>query len=412
MSVPFRTSHCVVLLAVLVFPSMAVAAPVTITVAFWGAQSEYTDIWVPIKNDFEDAHADIRVELMHVPGGFQEKMISMALGGQTVDVWMSNADTALTYYTAGLTNDLNPFIDRDPSFRADRFFPAALTAYARGGVQYGLSSHFQVTSIWHNKELFDYAGLSYPTDNSTWARFRDDAKKLTQDRNSDGRTDQWGLAMSLGAEFVTPWVFSAGGNWVDDADNPTRSAAGEPATVRGLQFVQELIAQDAVVEPSYSATPFYEGRVGMYAYYAVAQRMTSYATFSYNVARLPAGPAGAINAVVPGGVVMGKGKHPQESWEFMKFMCQEGAFSYNSVPAYLPMARTNRWPFAPVPADYNRAAFVDGALSALPQTIKSTRVADILKAINDVVVPALRGQESLSTAVARVDPRINAILND
>jgi multiple sugar transport system substrate-binding protein len=368
---------------------------------------------VPIKSDFEAAHSDIQIDLMHVPSSMQEKMISMALGGQIVDVWMSNADTALTYYTAGMTNDLKPFIEKDRTFNADRFFPAALTAYARGGVQYGLSSHFQVTSTWYNKELFDHAGLSHPADNSTWARFRDDAKKLTQDRNNDGRTDQWGVVIPLGAESLSPWIFSAGGNWVDNAANPTRSAVSDLATMKGLQFIQELVTRDAVVEPGYgNATPFFEGRVAMYSYYAVAQRMASYATFDYNVARLPAGPAGAINAVVPGGLVMGKTKHPQESWEFMKFFCQKGAFSYNTVPAYLPMARSNRWPFVPVPNDYNRAAFVEGALSAHPQTIKSTKVAEILRAINQVVVPALRGQESLSTAVARVDPRINAILND
>ncbi|NLN18090.1 MAG: hypothetical protein GX162_02270 [Firmicutes bacterium] len=217
--------------------------------------------------------------------------------------------------------------------------------------------------------------------------------------------------MPHNAETMTPWVFSAGGDWVDDSDHPTRSAVSEPATLKGLQFLYELLTQDGVVDPGYgNATPFYEGRVGMYSYYAVAQRMASFAIFDYNVARLPAGPAGAINAMVPGGLVMGRSKHKEEAWKSMKFFCQKGVFSYNTVPSYLPMARSTRWPFVSVPADYNRAAFVEGALSARPQTIKHPRVADILKAISDVIVPAVRGREALSSAAARADALINAIL--
>ncbi|MGI6083220.1 MAG: ABC transporter substrate-binding protein [Limnochordia bacterium] len=402
---------CLILLIALVHGSAAADTEVTLTVAFWGAQSEYNDIWVPVKNEFEASHSGIGIELMHVAGSMQEKMISMALGGQIVDVWMSNADTALTYYTAGITRPLNSLMENDATFNRDRFFPAALEAYARDGIQYGLSSHFQVTSVWYNKELFDRAGLLYPKDDWTWEQFRADAKKLTQDHNNDGLMDQWGLALPHAAETMTPWVFSAGGDWVDDSDHPTRSAVSEPATLKGLQFIYELLTQDAVVEPGNGlATPFYEGKVGMYSYYAVAQRMASFATFDYNVARLPAGPAGAINSLVPGGLVMGKTNHEEEAWQFMKFFCQKGAFSYNTVPAYLPMARTNRWPFVPVPSDYNRAAFVEGALSARPQTIKHARVADILRTVNEVIVPAVRGGEALGSAVARADSLINAIL--
>ncbi|NLN18497.1 MAG: extracellular solute-binding protein [Firmicutes bacterium] len=183
-----KMSLCLVLLAVLVHGSAAEEGGVSLTIAFWGEQSEYTDIWVPVKDEFEASHFGVRIELMHVTSGnMPEKMISMALGGQIVDVWMSNADTALTYYTAGITTALNSFMDNDPTFNRDRFFPAALEAYARGGIQYGLSSHFQVTSIWYNKELFDKTGLHYPKDDWSWEQFRDYAKKLTQDYDNDGR---------------------------------------------------------------------------------------------------------------------------------------------------------------------------------------------------------------------------------
>lgn len=388
------------------------AAPVKLTVAFWGAASEYTDIWVPIKTDFEKVHPGIELELMHVPTGIQDKMISMAIGGQPADVWMSNADTAIAYAQAGIIHDLRPFMQADRSFQAGNFFPAALDAYALEGLQAGIPSHFQVTSVWYNKDLFDTAGLGYPKANWTWSDFAAIAKRLTRDANSDGQPEQWGLVMPFSGEFLLPWLYSAGGGVVDDSSRPTRAAIGDPPSIQALSFLRRLAAEDRVIEPGFgNANPFYEGRVGMYPYYAIAQRMASFAKFPYNVARLPAGPAGAINAVVPGGFVMGRGKHTAEAWALIKFIAQKGAFSYNTVPAYLPIARSNTWPFVEVPEDYDRAAFVEGALSARTHAIKTPKVAEIYSALSSLQ-PALKGEESIGTAAANVARQIDALLKE
>ncbi|HEX6971567.1 MAG TPA: extracellular solute-binding protein [Limnochordia bacterium] len=390
----------------------AAAAPITITVAFWGAESEYDDIWIPIRTAFEAAHPEISLELMHVTESFQDKMISMALAGQPADVWMSNADTALSYSLAGLTENLRPFMAKDPTFEADQFFPAALDAYALGDVQFGLPSHFQTTAIWYNADLFAEAGLPQPPDTWRWADFETSAERLTRDLNGDGETEQWGLVMPFSGEFLLPWLYSAGGGVVDDNDRPARAAIGDPPSLTALGFLQRLAAEERVIEPRFgNADPFYAGSVGMYSYYAVAQRMAAYAQFPYNVARLPAGPAGSINAVVPGGFVMGKGDHQAAAWELMKFIAQRGAFSYNTVPAYLPLARTDDWPFVPVPPNYNRAAFVASAMSARPHMIKTPVVADIYRAVNELR-PALTGNAAIGPAAAQVARRIDAVLRE
>ncbi len=388
------------------------ATPITLTVAFWGAEAEYNDIWVPLKQQFEQAFPHIKLELMHITGSYQDKIVTMALGGQPADVWMSNADTALESYLAGISHDLRPFIEKDRSFQLNNFFPAAVAAYNWRGVQFGFPSHFQVVSVWYNKELFGKAGLLYPRDDGSWAQLEADARKLTRDLSGDGQPDQWGLVLPLSGEFLLPWIYSAGGSVVDDLDRPTRSTLAEPAAVQGLQFVGRLITEAKVVEPGYgNAQPFYDGRVAMYPYYAVAQRMAAYAKFPYNVARFPAGPAGSVPALVPGGFVMGKGRHPQEAWELIKFIAQRGAFSYNTVPAYLPLARTDKWPFVKVPDDYNRAAFVQGALSARPHMIKSAKVAEIYRLVGQLR-PALLGEEPVGTAATKIARQIDALLKE
>ena len=46
------------------------------------------------------------------------------------------------------------------------------------------------TVLYFNKDMFDAAGIAYPTDDWTWEEFREAAKKLTIDKNGDGTPDQ------------------------------------------------------------------------------------------------------------------------------------------------------------------------------------------------------------------------------
>lgn len=334
----------------------------------------------------------------------------MGLAGEAPDLWLSNPDTAIQYWVAGLTTDLNRFIETDPNFSLDDFFPAALNAYSLRGVQTGFPTHFQVTGIWYNKTLFERAGLVYPESDWTWEDFREMARRLTIRRDPSAPPIQWGTVLPMSTQYWMPWVFSSGGAIVDDLETPTRSLLDSAESIRAFEFLKTLVADDQVVHPDYGrAEPFYQGVVGMYPYYAVSGRLALFADFPYNVAEIPKGPAGAVNAILPGGIVMGKARNPEAAWEVIKWLAVRP--SSNTIPAYIPLVNSPDWPVDPVPADYNRQAWIQGAMGALPQIINHPRAADIFGAV-DGMRDAIQGNVDIRAQAQTIAEQINAFLKE
>lgn len=153
---------CGLILVLSLTPPVAGQERQKVSVAFWGEDARA--IWQETKAALESELPHIELELFHIPDGrtFTERILVMGLAGEAPDLWLSNPDTAIQYWVAGLTTDLNRFIETDPNFSLDDFFPAALNAYSLRGVQTGFPTHFQVTGIWYNKTLFERAGLVYP----------------------------------------------------------------------------------------------------------------------------------------------------------------------------------------------------------------------------------------------------------
>lgn len=406
-------SWSLIALIVLSATSAVAAQPkTTITVAFWGSDAEYTDIWLPIEQAFEARYPEIDLTLMHIPSGFEEKIITMALAGEAPDVWSANPDDAINYYVMGITTDLGPIIEQDTATDLNDFFPAALDAFELNGAMTGFPNIIQATGVWYNKNLFDQAGLPYPHDDWTWEEFREAARRITQRPSSTATPAQWGTVLTMATQFWMPWIYSAGGSLVDDLKNPSKATLTSRETLTAFEFLRTLAVEDEVVEPSFgNANPFYQGHVGMYPYYAIAQRMAAYATYPYNVAAFPAGPAGSVNALLPGGYVMGRTKHPDEAWKLMKFLATDGSIYFsNGIPAYVPTARTNDWPTVPVPADYNRNAWIQGALSGLPQIIAHPASEEIFGVVRGMR-EAIQGGAAVGPLAESINAQVQALID-
>lgn len=379
-----------------------------VSIAFWGEDAMAG--WEETKAALERDLPHIELELFHIPDGrsFTQRILVMGLGGEAPDLWISNPDTAIQYWGAGLTTELNRFMETDPHFRLDHFFPAALAAYSLRGVQVGFPTHFQVTGVWYNKNLFDRAGLPYPGGGWTWDDFREAALRLTVRPSFAAEPVQWGTVLPMSTQYWMPWLFSAGGSIVDDLENPARSTLASAESVYAFEFLKRLVSDDVVVHPNYGrAEPFYEGIVGMYPYYAVSGRMALFADFPYNVAEIPAGPAGAVNAIQPGGIVMGKARNPEAAWEVIKWLSVRP--STNTIPAYIPLVASPEWPVDPVPEDYHREAWIRGATGALPQIINHPRASDIFGAV-DGMRDAIQGRVDVRTQAQVIAERIEALL--
>lgn len=154
---------------------------------------------------FEKDHPDIDVELISISGNYYDKVLLMIAGRNAPDLmWMGQG--FVEFAERGALMDITQRVARDVD--TSKLPPLLLKWYQRNGKQYGVPFGIDTQFIIYNKELFDEAGLAYPRDGWDYADFLDKARRLTRDRDGDGRADQFGFSGELdfntfGAEIIS-----------------------------------------------------------------------------------------------------------------------------------------------------------------------------------------------------------------
>jgi multiple sugar transport system substrate-binding protein len=208
----------------------------------------------------------------------------------------------------------------------DGLYPQTLQAYQTADGYFGLPRDFQTIVLFYNKDMFDKAGVAYPTADWTWDDLRAAAKKLTLDTNGDGKTDQYGYSFDMW-DMEPGWseaVWSYGGD-ILNADH-TKTLIGEPASREAWQFLHDMTFVDKSVPDANTADQF-----GGDTFAAGASAMTALghwvvpgyadAGLKFDVAPMPKGPAGRFTSVNSAGFVIAKAtKHPNEAFSFLKFV--------------------------------------------------------------------------------------------
>jgi multiple sugar transport system substrate-binding protein len=166
--------------------------------------------------------------------------------------------------------DLGPYLARVGVDLA-RYEPAVLAIYRRGGAVYALPRGYTPLLIVYNRDLLDGAGIAAPTDDWTWDEFLAIAKRLTRDRDGDGRPDAWGAAWDRRPSVWLPWVWAGGGDVLCSDGRRASGCLDAPATLAAIRWYVGWVTHDHVSPPP-SAGPdwdhelarlFTAGRLGM-----------------------------------------------------------------------------------------------------------------------------------------------------
>lgn len=182
---------------------------------------------------FEAANPGITVKVETAPfDQYFTKLQTLLAGDDAPDVFELNYENFVTYASKDALLDLTPFLSADPG-AAERFYPRALEAFALDGVQYGLPESFSDVVLFYNKDLFDAAGLAYPTADWTWQQEIEAAQKLT---NADAGV--WGTFSPV--QF---WEFykTAAQNGCSVFDAAGAVTINQPACVEALAYMVDLI---------------------------------------------------------------------------------------------------------------------------------------------------------------------------
>ncbi|MBL8157190.1 MAG: sugar ABC transporter substrate-binding protein [Anaerolineae bacterium] len=180
----FRRSLLLILVLVLLAALPVAAQETTIRYFTFSAAPDHLEDLDTIIAAFEEANPGINVEVETAPFADYFTLLQAGVAsGDAPDVFELNYENFVTYAANGALLDLSGKVSADAPF-----YPRALEAFQYDGAQMALPATFSTVLLFYNADLFDQAGVSYPTTEWTWADAIEAAKKI----RALGE-DTWGL---------------------------------------------------------------------------------------------------------------------------------------------------------------------------------------------------------------------------
>jgi len=282
---------------------------------------------------WNEGHPEITVEGQFFPEDYWTKLQTQVAGGTPPDLGIADYGRLLTYAKSGVLLPLDDYIAVD-DFGIDKMLPGAVAQYrwqegdfdtgGEGGKMYGLPSDAQSQIIAYNKNMFDAAGVAYPTDEWTWDDLVAAGQAITKaDQNI------WGVQM------ISPWILTKG-NFLFGADGANHSADFQksmldtPESIEAFKWNWDLVYthQIAPAPGAQSATnPFMSGQVAMVV--DGVWWISDFATiedFAWDIALFPKHPkTGKRTTSVEsdGWWIFQQATNPDMAWSLMKSLVDE-----------------------------------------------------------------------------------------
>ena len=313
------------------------AGGVPVRVAIWGDTSE-KEIITKTVDDWQKSHPHINVQLEHIPAGnYIDKVLTEIAGGNPPDIIFCEVNVFVTLFYKNALMDLMPLLGTDKSFDIKNFFPEVVARFTRDGKVFCIPRDTApFACIYYNKNIFDKYKVPYPTGDWDMDKFIDTAKKLTFDEagkhpGEAGFNDKKIACYGFWGWTWQNFVYSYGGQLVDDINNPTKCLLGEKPAIDGMQAFVDLSYKygvspkpDALSNSGMSINQLFSmGKLAMYQsgiWDTPGLKRSVGDKFDWDIAMFPKGPSGkrGFGTGGSGYAILKACKNPKEAWEVVK----------------------------------------------------------------------------------------------
>ena len=292
---------------------------------------------------FNNRQNEVEVQLTHVPSPreYRTRLVTEFAAGTAPDITLMNYRRYADFAANDLLQPIDPFLEQSAVISQDDFYAAAIDAFTWQESLVCLPQNISSLVVYYNQDLFDAAGLAYPTDEWDWASFVDTAVALTQDWDGDGTIDQYGLGIEPSLFRLAPFVWQNAGPLVDDMERPTRLTLTRPPSLAALQWFTDLhnvhhVVPGRVEEAGQdSESRFLAGTTAMYL--NSRRGVPTYreiTAFTWDVAPLPNGKYSAAILHSDAYCLSSTTPDKEAAWRFIEFA--------NSVEGQNIVARSGR----------------------------------------------------------------------
>ncbi|MBE5793671.1 MAG: extracellular solute-binding protein [Clostridiales bacterium] len=291
-----------------------------LTVVTWDANT--TPYLIAQEAAFEAAYPDIDLQYIDVASqDYGIKAMSMLSGNDTSDVFMvKEVSDIVNWQAQGFAEPLTPYIEKD-AYDVSGFVGMEAN-YAFDGTQYALPFRSDFWVLFYNKDLFDAAGVAYPTNDMTWDTYAQLAKDMTKE-------GQFGTHYHTWLSAVANWTVADGVNTLADGQYDDLAYF--------YKLYQDL--EDAGACPAYSelkasglhySAAFANGNVAMmpmgywYVSTLIGYNNDGTCNFNWGITSVPHAEgvaAGSSFGNLTGAMINAKSANKDLAWTYVSWLC-------------------------------------------------------------------------------------------
>lgn len=234
------------------------AANKDLVLTIWGGDVDKTTMQKRL-DLAKKKYPNINVKLQYIAKDYDTKIQTMFSGGTAPDI-LEIAENVNAYSTRGQLADLTSSF---PDAKTE-FGEANVNAYSYDGKMYAAPDRSAPGVVYYNKDIFDAAGVEYPSENWDWDTFLANTQKLVK---KDGdKVTQWAYCEGDWWAWYMTWMYQNGGKLIDDNGKPT---VNSEANVEAMQFYQDLMYKYQVMPKPEQITDtgadplFHQGKLAM-----------------------------------------------------------------------------------------------------------------------------------------------------
>lgn len=197
-------------------------------------EPEETAVYAAVVTAYTTSHPGTKVEVVKVPekSDHLARLSTAFAAGNPPDVFLVNFREYAQFVARGAIEPAGPLLD-DRGLDVGDYYPQPIDAFTYDGALQCMPQNVSSLVVYYNSGLFADRGVAAPRPGWTFEDFTRTARQLT-----DPRARLHGVGLSADLIRLAPFVWSAGGEIVDDTDRPTAFTLDTP---------QARAAADAVV---------------------------------------------------------------------------------------------------------------------------------------------------------------------
>lgn len=288
---------------------------VVIKFSSWGSQSEISFL-LPLIKEFERQNPDIKIEFVHIPQNYFQKLHLLYASNLAPDIVFINNYYIPKYVKAGLLEDLTPYI------KTGDFFKKSIDCFTFDKKIYAIPRDVSNLVVYYNKKLFDKYNIAYPAKDWSIEEFIDISKQF----RSKSKGQIFGAGYETDLLFVMPFLFSNGASVLSDD--------GKKITLNDKK-AEEIIKMYADIAYKYNAAPQKAQSASrtmaqMFLRQQIAMQISGRwlvpkyrqeANFDWDIINFPQGSKGSVVNIDASGYALSKSsKHKEQALRFIEFI--------------------------------------------------------------------------------------------